>query len=465
MSFFSRIFGRSEKAAEGSYRPGPYLLEGGWLPAAAGRAWNWWQNGYSLQPYGAQSAMVEACVSAYAQTTAMCPGYHWVKREDGSRQRIDNSPLARIMRRPNDYQSISDFIMNAVRSLYCYGEAFALALRDDRFEISEIHLMNARNCTYLLGEDGEVFYSLAGNEIVDRRFGAGIIAPQRDVLHIRLHTPRHPLKGETPLLAAALQVAAGNVLLDQQIQFFSNQSKPSIMLSTDQVLTKEQTTMLRDLWNAQTSGENVGKTPILTAGMKPIPVSSKATDSQLAETMKMSDEAIALAFRVPQQILGMGGTPYASTELLMQSWIASGLGFCLRHIEEAFGQTFGLQGMPFEYLDFDTSVLLRSALNDRVDAYAKAVQGGIYSPDEAREKFDLKEVPGGYGKEPRVQQQVVPLSWHEEQAKLAASQPAEELAPVEPAPEEIEDAEARAYRSQEAIEYRIHEHAASTSVH
>lgn len=461
MGLLSRIFGGRGKAAEGEYRPGPYFLEDGWLSATAGRALNWWQMGHSLQPYGAQSAMVEACISAYAQTTAMCPGNHWRKREDGGRDRIDTSALARVMRRPNGYQSISDFMLNAVRSLYCHGETFALALRNDRFEISELHLMQSRQCAYLLGEDGSVFYQLAGNEIVEKRFGAGPIVPQRDVLHIRLHTPRHPLKGESPLIAAALQTAASNVLLSQQLNFFSNQAKPSIMLTTDQVLTREQVTLLRDMWAAQTRGENVGGTPILTAGLKPTPVQISSKDSQLAETLKMSDDAIALAFRVPLQILGLGGTPYASTELLMQSWVASGLGFCLNHVEEAFGQLFGLRGMPHEYLELDTSALLRSAFKDRVDAIARAVQGGIYSPDEAREQFDLARVPGGHGEEPRLQQQVMPLSWHTQPpSPPSVPPPAEEPSPPDAA-DGGDDDEKREHRA--GIGVRINGY--STSVH
>jgi hypothetical protein len=92
----------------------------------------------------------------------------------------------------------------------------------------------------------------------------------------------------------------------------------------------------------------------------------------------------------------------------MQSWIASGLGFCLNHIEEAFGGLFGLKGQPEEYLEFDTSALLRSAFKDRVEALARGVQTGIYSPNEARNLESLKSVK--FGDEPRVQQQEVPLS-------------------------------------------------------
>ena len=70
-NWLSRIFGGKAKSAEGEYRPGPYLLSDGWLSSAAGRLMNWWQAGYSLNAYGECSAMVEACVSAYAQTVAM----------------------------------------------------------------------------------------------------------------------------------------------------------------------------------------------------------------------------------------------------------------------------------------------------------------------------------------------------------------------------------------------------------
>ncbi len=52
MGIFSRIFGGKQKAAEGAYRPGPYLLDGGWLSASAGRLMNWWQTGVSLAPGG-----------------------------------------------------------------------------------------------------------------------------------------------------------------------------------------------------------------------------------------------------------------------------------------------------------------------------------------------------------------------------------------------------------------------------
>ena len=47
-------------------------------------------------------------------------------------------------------------------------------------------------------------------------------------------------------------------------------------------------------------------------------------------------------------------------------------------------------------------------MKDRIEALARGVQGGIFSPNEARNSEGLPDAI--FGDEPRVQQQVVPLS-------------------------------------------------------
>lgn len=399
--------------AEGQVTPGPWLLpiSGGWLPAEVGSNLNWWQNGFSVSGW-TPSAMVEACVSAYAQTVAMCPGTHWWSLPDNGRERVTTSALARILKTPNTYQSISDFFLNGTRGLYSQGNWYALALRNSRFEIEQLHLMNPRACAANIAYNGEIFYTLAGNSIIERIVGGPIIVPARDVLHIKLNTsPSNPLLGESPIVAAARDIATADAMAAQQLQFYLNQARPSTVLQTDLVLDKTQVDALRDRWNEQVRGIAAGGTPILTAGLKVAPMGSSAVDSQLVQAMKMTDMHVALAFRMPLAILGIGGGgPANTTEALIRDWLGGSLGFALNHIEEAIGLAFNLKGQPDEYLELDTSVLMRSALKDRIDAYGKGVVGGIFSPDEARAEFSLSKVKGGFGEEPRVQAQVVPLS-------------------------------------------------------
>lgn len=449
MGLLSRIFRTPTAKGEGEYRPGPYLVDEGWIPARS--PWNFWQIGTNPRAMSGSSAIVEACVSAYSQTSAMCPGDHWRRTPDGGRERVTSSSLSRILRKPNGYQSASDFHLNLTRWLYCDGNAYALAIRNDRNEIAELHPMASSQSRVAVADGGEIFYHLGGNEIIDRRFGSLPYVPARDVLHVRLQTPRHVLKGESPLMAAALDVAAGNVLLQRQIDFFTNRAQPSFVLSTDQKMTGEQIMELREAWDRQTRGENAGGTPILAWGTKPHQVGSTAQDSQLAETMKMSEQHIALAFRVPMQVLGIGNNTFSTTESLMNSWISSGLGFCLNHIEEAYGHLFGLKGMPDEYMEMDTRALLRSSFKERMEGLALSVKGGIYSPDEARALEELSEVPGGHGKEPRVQQQVVPFSWHDTQRKLLESVPVND-----PPVDIVADEEAALKFSRQVMTYARH---------
>lgn len=404
-NWLDKVFGGKKKAVEGEYRPGPYMLSDGWLSASAGKAINWWQNGHSLRSYGEGNAMVEACVSAYSQTVAMCPGGHWRTNEDGGRELVKNSALARILKRPNDYESISDFLMNLTDRLYRSGEAYAIAIRNSRNEIIELHRM--RSGQPHVGSDGSIFYSLSGNEIVEERYDMSMPIPARDVLHVRLNSRRHPLRGESPILSVALDQAMSGAALNQQVAFYLNEARPSFMLETEEKLTPEQAKALRENWNSQTQGDAAGGTPILTWGLKAKEVKSSNRDGQLAELLKMTDQNIALAFRMPLQVLGVGGTPFASTEALMASWKSTGLGFALNHIEEAFGLLFRLKGVPEEYLEFDTDALLRSSFKEMIEALSLG-SGKIMTSDEARAKIGLGKKPGG--DELYVQMQDIPLS-------------------------------------------------------
>jgi HK97 family phage portal protein len=428
-----------QRAAEGEYRPGPWLVTNpdGWLPDAWGKYANFWQMGYD--PIGGgTSAVVEACVAAYAQTIAMCPGDHWRRTPDGGRERVTSSALSRILRRPNEYQSRSDFILNLVRDLYLEGNTYALAQRNDRFEVSAFHPFNPRVSGPLVASTGDIFYKLAGNNILEtplaKPAGQGFgVVPARDVMHIKLEARNdQPLVGISPLRHAASAVAAQTAIGSSLINFFANMSRPSGIMSTDLNLSKEQVDDMRARWNEQARGLNAGGVPILTNGLKFQGISVSAKDAEMTAALKLTQDEIFMVYGVPPAILGMTDrSAFASTEALMQFWLSRGLGFAINHIEVAFDHFFGLRGWPDEWVEFDTAALLRVAYKDRIEAMVRGVQGGLYAPDEARNLEDLPDVPGGFGEEPRVQQQVVPLSaW----AKAPPATPAPEAPPPSPAP-------------------------------
>lgn len=404
---------------------GAYWLpvSGGWLPPDA--PWNFWQLGWDPIPVG-QGSIVSACIAAYAQTVAMCPGTHWRGLANNGRVRVSNSDLSRILKRPNSYQSISDFVLNLVTSLYREGNAYALALRNNRFEISEVHLFDARISQPRVAVDGSLYFNLAGNPIVEKAIPAEMlnVVPARDVLHVKLNINlANRLIGEAPLTAALVDIAASDALVRQGLNYVQNQGRPSGVIYTDEPLDETQMRELSARWDEMTKGANAGRTPILAGGLKWEQTAATSRDEQIAELLQISDQRIATAFRMPLALLSLvtGQVPAGATDSLMHFWISTGLGFALRHLETAISGWFGLGGAPDDYLEFDTGVLERSNQKDTIDALARGVQGGIYAPNEARATLHLPAAEDG--DEPRVQQQVVPLSFGAKPPPVSAPQP------------------------------------------
>lgn len=417
-SFLTRVASRfglkAQGAPEGQTIQQPaarvFYPDNGWIPMT----WplNFWQSGYNVLS-GGENTVVEACVWAYIRAIAQLPGYHRRRKDDNGVVTVTTTALSRLLRFPNIYETRSDFLTHTIRSLLYEGNAYWLAWpRNDRNEPTALHWLNPKSVRAYVAENGEIFYSVGDNPVISGDLQADLrdrwLVPQRDVLHIKLATPRDPLVGETWLTALAFDLANRGAMNMNIAAFYQNMSRPSGVLTTDNILTGAQVTELRERWNQQSTGMNSGGVPILTAGLKWQSVSLNANDSQLIEALKMNDRTIAGVFGVPGILIGIQDqSAWASTEALMNYWLSNGLGYLLDHIETAIDQFFNLPAN--EYTEFDTDALLRTAYKDRVEALKSGVTGGIYSPNEARAREGLPEVEGG--EEPRVQQQQVPLSF------------------------------------------------------
>lgn len=410
--------------------------------------WGWWQQDKKVGG-SAMNSTVEACVSALSQTTAMCPLYHYVDGGDKGLVRKKGSNLERVILNPNTYQTRSGFFVDVIRSMYLEGNAFVVAQRGPNNMIKSLHLMNPRSTRgYLEPESGQVFYYASPdiNQPMNLTDDESRVFPSRDVMHLRMFSsPHDPLRGETPLQFAVNAIAANNAMTGHQKQFFGNMSRPSGVLTTDATMNREQMKQLREAWETQSQGVNSGKIPILANGLKFDSMSLSSQDAQLVEAMGMTVADISRAFRVPLVLVNdMSGATFNNSEQTMSFFLMSGLGFLLDHIELEIAKLWDL---PFdESVNYDTSVLLRTNFEGRMKGLGEAVLKGIYSPNEARAQEGLPAVEGGH--EPRVQQQVQPLSAFErqmemEQDKVAAAAAAPDPEPIpEPDLEEEEAAKA-----------------------
>lgn len=452
---------KANPAGEGNWHPGPYTVAGGWLPSSWG-AWNFWQLDRDPLAFPGAS-IVEACVWAYIRAIAQLPGYHRRELDNGGTETITTSALARLMRAPSGYQTPSDFLVHLIRSLLYDGNSYWIAQRNDRGEVEALHWTDPRMCRVreiaVAGQQTrEIFYDIGANPLIgfDSLTASNLVVPARDVLHLKLATPRHPLIGETWLAALACELNQ-RAAINNTVTTAATTGRPTGILTTDLVLTTAQTDELRARWMERSATMAQGGVPILTHGIKFQPVALSAEDAATIEQLKLTDQMVAAVFGVPGILLGISDTStQKSAEAVMAEWLAAGLGWLINHIEVALDQFLGLNagsvGRGREYTELDTRALLRSAFKDRLDGLARGVQGGIYSPNEARRLEGLPAATAG--DEPRVQQQVVPLSF-------ATQPPAPPAPPVQDDEQDEEEARAIiALRLRREIDHAIERRAA-----
>ena len=412
--------------AEGSHR-GPFFGQGesgGWhelSPIEDG-----YQRDLTLPSgNGRQIPAAYASVMANARAVSQCPQQHLRKAADGKTEIVESSPAANVFRRPNPYETFAQFILNMIAQQGFDGNAYALVTRDDVGRVLRLDRLDTGTCQPMV-DDGELFYSVGSNPFVAD--GVQYVVPQREILHLRVLTPRHVLIGESPIKAAALAAGVNVALARSQATFFSQMSRPSGVLSSEMPLNKDQLASLREAWSQQSQKMAQGHVPILSGNLKFQPFGITSQDAQLMEAHRFSVEQIAMCYGVPLPVIGdLSNSTLSNAETLVSLWLSISLGSLLENVEQSLTKTFELPAR--ENINFDVAGLLRTDFLTRIDGLTRAVQGGLFSPNEARAREGLHPVDDG--DRVIVQQQMVPLGFNANQSEQAPAPDIEERSVVD----------------------------------
>jgi len=420
MGFLERIglgTWRAERAT-----PGTSVL----FPPNGGYRSNWFQLG-TLPSNNAEaltSSAVYACVSVIAQEVARLKVIHWRTLPNGGRERVTTSPAARVMRRPNPYQTPSDFWLQYVSACALSGNAYAVAERDAVGLISALHTQHPNGTSAQVDpETGAVFYDVAGSRLTPRLPRQ---VPARDMAHLKLFTPRDPLVGVSPLEAASYSMAHGEQIQRQAVAFWGNKAQPSGILSTDRPLSAEAARRLRDQWQNANSSDNAGKTAVLDSGMTWQPLSITARDAEMISSFNLSTDTIASIYRVPLYMINrMESATFSNVETMQRQFYVSTLASWLEAAEAVLDKLFQLP--VGESLEFDVERgLMQSNFDSRMKAYRDAIQGGVMTPNEVRSLEKLPRLPTG-ADTTYLQAQMEPLEdRHREEPPAPAPEPLEE---------------------------------------
>lgn len=366
---------------------------GGWMSLISEPFAGAWQRNLEINPTTVLSFhAVFSCISLIASDISKMPLRLMRRDSNGIWKENNNGTPARIYRRPNAFQNRMQFFECWLNSKLCHGNTVVLKIRNTRGDITELRILDWNKVTPLVADDGSVFYQINPDNMTG--VDASVTVPAREVIHDRFNCLFHPLIGLSPIYAAGLAAMQGHHIQENSAHFFRNGSKPSGVIEVPGTITDENARKLKANWDTGYTGENAGKTGLLSNGAKYSPISMSADDAKVVEQLQMSEKIVCSTFHVPAYKAGVGDLPsYDNIEALEQQYYSQCLQTLIESIELLLDEAFELEDDAGT--EFDVSALLRMDSERRIKTLGEGVKNTILTPNEARRSENLPPVTGG----------------------------------------------------------------------
>ena len=367
----------------------------GWWPLIREWTTGAWQRNEEIQAETVLSnPTLYACITLIAGDIAKL-GVKLVEKDaDGVWSETESAAFSPFLRKPNHYQTRIDFFEWWMISKLVHGNTYVLKARDKRGVVVAGYILDPHRVMPMVSPDGSVFYSLYQDELAQTE--PSITVPAREIMHDVCCPLFHPLCGVSPIYAAGFPALQGLNIRRQSNSFFNNGSKPGGVLTAPGNISQESVDSIKEYWESNFSGDNVGKIAILGDGLKYEAMAVTAKDAELVDQLRMTDEDIAKCFHMPRHKVGIGPDPtYNNIEALNLQYYAD----CLqKHIEKLeLTLDYGLELTNVEGrelgVEFERDDLAQMDSASMITAEKNA--NGLKTVNESRKRLSLPKIPGG----------------------------------------------------------------------
>lgn len=340
---------------------------------------------------------VYRAVSVRAHDVARCKPSIFTEAEDGTRTKVNDHAIAKLMVRPNRVQTWFEFMRDMWVAYLLRGNAYAAIIRDRRGDPVELIWINPDAVMVLEAVDGSWFYNVnrIGLFQIAMLRDFPIAIPSEDILHVRGISFNMLVAASTIGMARdSIGLAMGQSL--QASRWVNNGARPSGVLQTDKTLSEAAAKRLKAQWEEFQAGvQNTGRTAVLEEGLKWQALQLTAVDLQFINQQQMSVQDIGRFFGVPIRKLMQPDTSKGSTIIQEdQSYVNETVAPDLEMFEQKLVRTFDLDDEGLG-VDLDESPLLRADPLTRYNLGRIGILSGMITTNEWRRGERLPPVPGG----------------------------------------------------------------------
>lgn len=316
----------------------------------------------------------------------------------GVEKAYDNPLYDVVGTRPNPYMTATNFWSTVEYNRNEYGNAYVWIkgagsnqslwiLRSDCVEIwvDDKGLWGTRNALWYL--------------YTDPKTGSLYKLPHDSVLHFRTSSSFDGVTGRSvrQILSSTLD---GNLKAQAMLNkaYENGFIGKAVLQYTGELSDANEKLYAKKIEQFVSGTEGLEKIIPMAFGTNLVPVNTKLADNQFIELKKYSALQIAAAFGIkPNQINDYEKASYASAEAQQLAFYVDTLLYIIKQYEEEL--SFKLLSEEDRrrglYFKFNVGAILRADQKTQVESLRTAVQGALYTPNEARAFLDMTGKPGG----------------------------------------------------------------------
>jgi len=348
---------------------------------------NFAKEGYS------RSAVVNACIRELSTGAATAKYFVQVETPDGF-EVVKNSPLAQLIKYPNNTQDFYHWIERLVTYLYVSGNAYVLKERSRGNVVTGLYLLRPDRVSIMPSGEGVKGYSY---EIDGKEY---FLEPE-DVGHLSFPNPNGDLYGLSPLHVLARTINLDLSMTDFAKMYFQNAGVPSGLLKVKRRLTnQDEANRIRNRWRSSFGGtQNFHKIAILDDDAEYQQMASAPSDMALTELHYHTESRICSVLGVPPILISANVGLARST---FANYKEARLSFHSETLEPLINKVIRFLNFCVGY-EFDEEISadfseMRSFMNDKDTDNARATAlftAGIITLNEARELVGQESIPDG----------------------------------------------------------------------
>lgn len=337
-------------------------------------------------------SMVWSCVKVLSESLSGLPLKLYEDKQGGRQMVSGNDRMLKLLRKPNPYMTMLNFLKFVVVNMALRGNAFALIERNGQGDVIGLVPLDGR--TVKIDTDDDLLYTVTPAE------GNPFPVSPENMLHFKLFS-LDGIVGLSPLEYQAETMGLAKAGQQWSARFMRKGGFTGGYVIYDGFLTEQQQEQILkrfpDVRKADT--DDIGKMAILQGGPKIHPAGISQKDAQFIESQQFQEEALAGIYGVPLWLANRAGkTSIMGSNLEQQliGFITFGLKPYIDTVEDELNsKLFGASG---RFVEFVVEGLMRADSAGRSTYYGGALGGsggsGWMSINEVRLKENLPPLEG-----------------------------------------------------------------------